>query len=212
MAVGIIQARLGSNRLPGKVMMPVCGKPLLGHMLDQLQHSKKLNRLIVATPDEAIADYAKDRVDVYVGDERDVLGRYFEAAKAFNAEVVVRLTADNPLIDPVLVDEVIEQFEAGEWDYLSNTGDRCFPRGMDVEVFTMAALEKTHREAKAPDEREHVTLYMYQNPDRFRIGSYHYRLTVDTQDDFSFVKNIIERLQDNDKPVRLSNIWNLIEP
>lgn len=212
MAVGIIQARQGSSRLPGKVLLPVCGKPLLGHMLDQLKYAKTLNRIVVATPDREIAEYCQGQTDVYLGDEEDVLGRYFDAAKAFSADVIVRLTADNPLIDPVLVDDVVEQFGLGEWDYFSNTQERSFARGMDVEVFTMAALEKAHTEARAVDEREHVTLYMYQNPDRFRIGSYHYRLTVDTPDDFFFVKNIIERLQENEKPVRLSNIWNLIEP
>jgi len=188
------------------------GKPLLGHMLDQLDHCQALDRIVVATPDQEIADYVSGRVEVFLGDEQDVLDRYYQTSKKFDAKVVVRLTADCPLIDPMLVDDVVQTFQKGKWDYLSNTLERSFPRGMDVEVFSREALERAHLEAKGVDEREHVTLYMVRHPELFSLGSYDVRLTVDTERDFKFIKKLIENLQEKEKPIRLSHMWGHVEP
>ena len=201
--VAIVQARLGSTRLPGKVMREVAGKPLIGHMLDRLDRCKLLDQVVVATPDEdrELIDYVEGRGEaVYQGHESDVLSRYLGAAREHEAEVVVRLTADCPLIDPVLVDRVVEFFLTGSFDYASNTLERGFPRGMDVEVVSIEALERADLETSDPEEREHVTLYLYRHPDRFRTGHFELRLTVDTPADFALVEKLLmaggERLSD----------------
>ena len=201
--VAIVQARLGSTRLPGKVMREVAGKPLIGHMLDRLARCERLDQVVVATPDEdhELIAYVEERgVAIYRGAEHDVLSRYVGAAREQGAEVVVRLTADCPLIDPVLVDQVVEFFLTGSFDYASNTLERGFPRGMDVEVFSIEALERADAETSDPQEREHVTLYLYRHPDRFRTGHFELRLTVDTPADFALVEKMLlaggERLSD----------------
>lgn len=200
--VGIVQARMGSSRLPGKVLRTVSGVALLEYQLRRVSAARELSGLIVATSlsekDEPIASLCRNlNVGIFRGSEHDVLERYYLAAHEARADVVVRLTADCPLIDPSLIDQVIRAFRSmsPSFDYYSNTLDRGFPRGMDVEVMTFDALRRAHFGATDNDEREHVTLHLYRRPHDFRIGSYEYRLTVDTPADFERMQKMIEDLQ-----------------
>lgn len=202
----IVQARMGATRLPGKPLKVVRGKTLLAYLIERLKRVKKADGIVIATTvqpeDLKIVEAAKEaRVPYFCGSEEDVLDRYYQTAKREGAEVVVRVTGDCPLIDPAVIDEVIQFFLQGSFDYASNTLERTFPRGMDVEVFSFAALERAAKEAKAPEEREHVTPYLYRHPEIFSLGNLaraddqsRHRLTVDTQEDLILVSLLIEHL------------------
>lgn len=204
----IVQARIGSSRLPGKVVKTVLGRPLLEYQLKRLKRTVLAEQVIVATTveerDDPIIDVcSQTNTAVFRGSEDDVLRRYLEAAKEYHLDIIVRITADCPLIDPEVVDQGVAKFLQlwPEIDYVSNCHPRTFPRGMDTEIFSFAALEKTDQLAKKSAEREHVTLYMYDEPGRFRIENFSYsqdyssiRLTVDTEEDFVLIKKIIESL------------------
>jgi len=198
----IVQARMGSTRLPGKTMMPLNNKPMLQFLLERLQQSKRVDKIVVATSikveNKVIVELAqKMGVDCFVGSEDDVLDRYYQAAKKFGLLNVVRITADCPLTDPRIVDEVIDKFFENKVDYANNVDPRSFPDGFDVEVFTFSALEKAWRESKS---REHVTTYIREskifkksclkNP----VDLSNIRLTVDTRDDYEKVKWLVECL------------------
>lgn len=202
----IIQARMGASRLPGKPLKEVLGKPLLFYLIERLK--KCAMKIVVATTqqvqDESIASYAQSReVDVVLGDEEDVLSRYWLAAEKANCDVIVRITADCPLMDPQLVLQFVREFLSNysSLDYLSNTLVRSYPRGLDIEVFSKKALQRALQEAKAPEEREHVTPYFYRHPESFRLKNvlYHHdesshRWTVDTLEDFELIRRFIEML------------------
>lgn len=219
----IVQARMGASRLPGKPLLEVLGRPLLSYLIERLKRCNKVERIAVATSclpqDDPIVDVAnKEKVAVIRGDETDVLSRYWLACQELDAASVVRITADCPMIDPPLVDVVCTLFMATEADYVSNTQRRTYPRGFDVEVFTREALEKSNKEAIDPEEREHVTLYIRRNPQLFQMRSYaeledlsHYRFVVDTQEDFEFVKKIMERLYPVYPSFRLSDILKVLK-
>lgn len=175
--VCISQARMTSTRLPGKVLMEAAGQPLLTHHLGRLARCRSLDALVLATTvngtDDPVAELAGSLgVPVFRGDEQDVLGRFAGAAAMADADVVVRVTADCPLIDPALVDRVVTAFlgSVPPLDYLSLDVTR-FPRGLDSEVFTRAALDEAAANASEPAEREHVTAHLYRRPERFRIGA-----------------------------------------
>jgi spore coat polysaccharide biosynthesis protein SpsF len=225
-AVAVVQARMTSTRLPGKVMMPVLGKPLLGYELERIARAGSISRIVVATTRNGTDDVVERYVSslgfgVYRGSEDDVLGRYREAAAAFGASVVARLTADCPLIDPAVIDHVVNAFFDDESapDYASNVlGRRTYPRGLDTEVFTAKALEKSWKEAELPSEREHVTPYMYNHPEIFKLkGIYNgtdlsiHRWTVDTKEDFTLIKLILEALYPSNSAFSLENIVNLMD-
>lgn len=204
----IVQARMTSTRLPGKVLMPVLGKPLLGYELERLQRCKLADKLVVATTTNATDDPVEAlcrewNVPVSRGSESDVLSRYYEAAREANAQTIVRVTADCPLIDPIVVDQVISRYKSaeGQLDYVSNTLARTYPRGLDTEVFSFKALETAHREATEPTHREHVTPFFYTQPERFKLASVEasenlgqHRWTVDTPEDFELIRRILETL------------------
>jgi len=224
--VAVVQARMTSTRLPGKVMMPVLGKPLLGYELERIARAKSISRIVVATTTNETDDLVERYVSslgfgVYRGSENDVLGRYREAAAAFDAAVVVRLTADCPLIDPAVIDLVVDVFsnDAAMPDYASNIlGRRTYPRGLDTEVFTAEALKRSEQEASLPSEREHVTPYIYNHPDIFKLkGIYNdtdlsrYRWTVDTKEDFTLIKLILEALYPANPFFDLKNIVRLMD-
>ncbi|MBI3021852.1 MAG: glycosyltransferase family protein [Candidatus Omnitrophica bacterium] len=204
--VGIIQARMGSSRFPGKTLYPVNGQPMLSWMLTRVAQARRLDHWLVATTDqvadEAIVSYCQDhRVPVFRGHELDVLDRYYRAARDAGAGVVVRLTADCPLIDPRVIDQVIETFQLGTSDYVSNVTPlpSSFPDGMDVEVFSMAALNRAWRDAVKPSDREHVTFYMWQHPETFQLYRVEhepdwsrYRLTVDSPQDLEVIEAIMK--------------------
>lgn len=212
----ILQARMGSSRLPGKVLMPVLGKPLLAYELERLQRVDNADTVLVATTrlpeDDAIAALcAETGVSCHRGSDADVLDRYYQAAQEVGAKRIVRVTGDCPLIDPEVVSAVIDAFDAAALsrepaDYLSNTLERTFPRGLDVEIFSRDTLETAWKEAIDPAEREHVTPFIYRHPNRFRIQQYrqavnrsHLRWTVDVPDDFRLVETILTHLYP-DKP------------
>jgi spore coat polysaccharide biosynthesis protein SpsF len=207
--VAIIQARIGSSRLPGKVLMPLGGTSVLGCVVDRLRVSRRLDDVIVATSelsaDDAVVSEAR-RLNVAVarGSADDVLARFFHAALEARADVVVRITSDCPLIDGAVVDEVIDAHAHGRCcDYASNTITRTYPRGLDTEVFSVRALERAHGEASLPYQREHVTPYFYQNPQTFRLCSYvdpsgadrsALRWTLDTAADYAFLEEVYARI------------------
>ncbi|TWA87424.1 spore coat polysaccharide biosynthesis protein SpsF [Azospirillum brasilense] len=175
--VCISQARMTSTRLPGKVLIEAAGKPLLAHHLGRLARCRTLDALVLATTvngtDDPVAELAAALgATVFRGDEQDVLGRFAGAAAMAGADVVVRVTADCPLIDPALVDRVVSAFldAAPPLDYLSLDVTR-FPRGLDAEVLTRAALDTAAAGATEPAEREHVTAHLYRRPERFRVGA-----------------------------------------
>ena len=220
----IIQARMGSKRLPGKVLKEVFEKPLLQLQIERVTRSKYLNSLMVATTnnneDKKIIDLCRKlSVPYYCGSETDVLSRYYYAARNAKADIIVRLTGDCPLIDSQVIDTVIREFLKSypQVDYVSNTLVRTFPRGMDTSVISFSALEKSFFEAKNPLDREHVTSFIYLNPKQFKLKNvcYHqevsyYRLTVDTEEDFFLIKRIIEGLYGGKPWFTLEDIINFL--
>ena len=209
--VAIIQARTGSTRLPGKVLLPLLAEPLLVHVVRRVSRASLVDTTVVATTtlpnDDPIVDLAT-RAGWLVarGSEMDLLERYLGAARAHEAERVVRITSDCPLIDPGVIDEVIAALDAGGADYASNTLEpRTFPRGLDVEAMTMAALEEAGREDHDPASREHATPYLYRHPERFRLTGVRlpvdlsaHRWTVDRQEDYELVRRIYDGLGRDD--------------
>jgi len=204
----IIQARMGSSRLPGKTLMNLAGKPLLGHLIDRVQVSTHVKSVVVATTtrksDNKIAAYARKRnLPVFRGSEEDVLDRFYQAATLFKADPLVRVTPDCPLHDPQVLDRVITTFLEDDYDYVSNAITPTYPDGLDAEIFTYAALRKAWSEARLPSEREHVTAYMVNHPHLFRLHNVekegldlsHLRWTVDTARDFEFVRRIYAKMK-----------------
>ncbi len=206
--VAIIQARMTSTRLPGKVLMPLAGRPMLAWQLERVQRATRLDHIVVATTvnatDDAIVAFCREHgVAVTRGSEQDVLGRYADAARSFDATTVVRLTSDCPLMDPALIDAVVDRFAATQpgCDYMSNMLEPSFPYGLAVEVMTAQALLQADADARDPQEREHVTPFIYWRPKRFALQSYarqpslsHHRWTVDTPQDLELVSRIIAAL------------------
>lgn len=206
MVLAVLQARMSSSRLPGKVMRPILGRPLIELQVERLRRSQRLGRIVVATSvhsdDDGLADHVESLgLAVHRGELDDVLSRFHGAIEANGGgEHVVRLTADCPLADPDLIDQVIARhLEAGA-DYTANTEGRTYPKGLDVEVCRIAALEAAHVETRDPYEREHVTAFLYRRPERFKLASLtrdpplKYRWTVDTPEDFAFVEAVYEAL------------------
>lgn len=205
--VAIIQARMGSTRLPGKILKPILGEPLLARMLERVRRAKKLDTVVVATTDkpedDAIAQIAKNAgVKVFRGSENDVLDRFYKAAKEARADVVIRLTGDCPLMDPGVIDLVVAHFEAGQHAFDYSSTPRNYPEGLDTEIFTFVALEEAARRATLPSEREHVSPYIKNHLERFTCASWQegsgdyssMHWSVDTQADFDFVTKIFEQL------------------
>lgn len=222
----MIQARMGSSRLPGKVMKKVVGKPLLEHIINRLSFCNNVDKIIVITSEEVENEpieqlCEKLNVDCFVGDEKDVLDRYYKAAKKFNLndeDSIVRITADCPLIDPKIVDDVIKKHLEGSYDYTTNTLIRTFPDGLDCEVFTLSVLKEMWNNAKLKSEREHVTLYIKNNPENYDLGNIeqdvdwsNLRWTVDEKEDFILIKNIYECLYDEEGIFLMDDILQLFE-
>jgi len=223
--LAIIQARMGSTRLPGKVLMKVNGRPLLAYQLDRISKSKKLDKVIVATStlerDNAIENFCKDYgVDCYRGSENDVMSRYYECAKKYNPDTVVRMTADCPLIDPSIIDKVIQKFKEDKVDYCANTVPpeaSKFPDGSDVELFSMKALTKAYNETTDAHLREHVTFQFWQT-DEYKSTQYigdkdysKYRITVDYPEDFEVVEFIFNELENRKSFGNLDEIIEILE-
>jgi spore coat polysaccharide biosynthesis protein SpsF len=204
-AVAIIQARMGSSRLPGKILAELAGQPMLARCVARLGRAQMLDDLLVATTTSPVDDVTTELCATrgwrcFRGSEDDVLDRYYQAARLQDMDVVVRVTSDCPFIEPEIVDRVIREFSERQpdVDYASNViPERTYPRGLDVEVFTVRALERAWREDDNAAWREHVTEYITRNPDRFRLhGVCHpenlsqWRWTVDTAEDLRFARLI----------------------
>lgn len=224
-ATVIVQARMGSTRLPGKVLKPILGRPMFSYQLERLRAAQRVERIVVATTtepaDAAIVDFCSaEQVPCVRGSETDVLSRYALAAAEWNARTVVRVTADCPLIDPELIDEAIRQFaEAnGAYHYVSNMLQPTWPYGMAVEVFPREVLEEADREATQPAEREHVTPFIYWRPQRYRLKSLtrqpdlsQHRWTVDTPEDFELIGRILQALYPDNPRFTLQDVLTLLE-
>jgi len=222
----IIQARVGSTRLPNKILLKVSDKEILIHVVERVLRATKIDEVIVATTtspnDKLVVDlienFNHERVTTFQGSEEDVLDRYYQAAKKSNSDIVVRITSDCPLIDWELLDHMVNTFVDGDYDYISNVlTKRTYPRGLDVEVFSFSVLEKMWETCEKQREREHVTTYVRENPSIFKTLNVeqdtdlsHLRWTVDEEDDLKLVKIIYDELQD--KPEFLTDdILGLIE-
>jgi len=216
---------MGSTRLPGKALKLINGKiPMLKFQLGQLKFSKQIQKIVIATTtlesDNVIVDFCKkNNLEYFRGESNDVLDRYYQCSKNYDFPIIVRITSDNPLIDPKIVDKVIDLFINSKCDYMSTEHPKTYPLGFAVEVFNFKSLEKAWKEAKLPSEREHVTPYLYKNNNLFLHCNHsyaddlsHIRCTVDTDDDFTLIEKIIHKLNMN--PIHLEHVLELlsIEP
>lgn len=210
MIAAIIQARMGSTRLPRKVLMTIDGQPLLQLQLERVAQSKLIDKIVVATTtskaDDVLYDYCVDhKIECFRGSENDVLQRYYDCAKQFGASVIVRLTADCPFSDPAVIDKTIELYNRSNVDYAANTvppDTSTFPDGSDVEVFSFSALERAHREARDQADREHVTFYFWKSNKTFRTAQLKndenwspYRFTVDYPEDLEVITFVVRELR-----------------
>lgn len=223
--VAIVQARMGSTRLPQKTLAPLAGKPMLAHILERIQAVEAIDQIVIATTtrpeDEAIVHLAQDLdVPVYRGSVEDVLDRFYQCARQIGAHTIVRVTADDPFKDPQIIQEMLEHWQAAypAYDYLSNTLEPTYPEGLDVEIFTMEALEQAWREATLPSDREHVTPYIWRQPHRFRLFSWkreedlsHLRWTVDYPEDLAFAQAVYQRLYPQNPRFLMKDILALLE-
>ncbi len=219
-ATAILQGRIGSQRLPGKVFFPLVEKPVMQHVYERIRHCRNIDRIIIATTtrrkDDGIAALFEGLgVPVFRGSEADPLDRYHQAAGHYGVKHVVRIMADCPLVDPEVVDEVIEKYFSGDYD-LSYLGGE-FPTGLDVTVFSYAALEKCRNAARLQSEREHITAYMTHNPDQFNIGVFekfkgllHHRWVMDHPADYEFIKLVYKALYEPGKVFHSRDILKLL--
>lgn len=204
--LAIIQARTGSTRLPGKVLLDLAGKSALEHVIERMRHCKLVDDFIVATTisrqDLPIVNLCAELgVRVYCGCEEDPLERYFQAARLFGGEHIIRIKADCPAIDPLVVDQAVQLHLATRADYTTNTMERTYPVGQDVEIVTRQTLLRLWREARLFSEREHITLYIHKHPDKFHTehlkwdADYsHKRWTMDNPEDYELLKLVFEAL------------------
>jgi spore coat polysaccharide biosynthesis protein SpsF len=206
--LAIIQARMASSRLPGKVLLDICGKPMLERVLDRVKLARSIDNILVATTtdpsDDVLAKWCREhQVDCFRGSMQDVLDRFYQAGVTYSPRYIVRVTADCPVIDPGLIDETVLACQEIGVDFaatrLPPPFHRTYPIGLDVEVSTFSALERAWREAKLPAEREHVFPYLYDQPGRFNLKILNHepdygslRWTVDTADDLELIRRIYE--------------------
>ncbi len=224
MNLAIIQARFSSKRLPGKVLKPLVGKPMLVHQLERLQNAKHIDNLVVATSlhpsDNPIEELVLQAgFDVYRGDLEDVLSRFCGAANEYpEADTILRLTADCPLTDWAVIDAAVELYEQGQFDYVSNGAPPTWPDGLDVEVIARHVLLDAGQHAKLISEREHVTPYIHRHREKYNIGNLinstdhsALRWTVDEQEDFDFVSEIYQRLYSKNPNFSTQEVLALLE-
>jgi spore coat polysaccharide biosynthesis protein SpsF len=208
----IVQARMNSTRLPGKVLLNINGRPMLSYLIERVASARCVDQIVVATSTESHDDMIsafceRERILCYQGSLDDVLDRYYQAARELGCDVVVRLTADCPLIDPIVIDTVVGVFKSGQFDFVANTVPPVgtYPDGMDVEVFSFEALERAWKEASKPSDREHVTFYFWKNPELFSTTRHdldvdlgEYRLTVDYPEDLEVIRSLFRDLYPQD--------------
>ena len=223
MRLAILQARTSSSRLPGKVLRPILGVPMFLRQIERVTRSKKIDKFVVATSvnlfDDEIEKLCQSNgIKCFRGSLDDVLDRFYQTAVKFPADHIVRLTADCPLADPAVIDRVIQYYESGNFDYVSNALEPTFPDGLDVEIFRAACLREAWKEAILPSEREHVTPFIYQHPARYRIGHYKnatdlsfLRWTVDEEADFQLITQIYTHLYQNRPDFSTDDILALLD-
>jgi spore coat polysaccharide biosynthesis protein SpsF len=223
MILAILQARLSSRRLPQKVLKPLLGKPMILRQIERLQRSKKIDKLVVATSNESSDDSIEtlcrlNDIHCFRGSLNNVLDRYYQAASLDNPDFIVRLTADCPLTDPNVIDDVISFYMEGDYDYASNALSPTFPDGLDIEIFKYSCLKQAWIEARLSSEYEHATPYIYNNPKKFKLGNYensedlsHLRWTVDEPEDFEFVTKIYESLYPTNPEFSMYDILGLLD-
>lgn len=218
----IIQARMSATRLPGKVLMEIEGKPMLWHVVERLKYSRKIDGIVLAIPDtkknNKLENFAIDNnIKYFRGSEENVLFRYYETAKEFKCDVIVRVTSDCPLIDFEVADKAVDMHLSSEADYTANILKRTYPRGLDVEVLNFKALEKSFKEANGKQHCEHVTLYIREHPEKFKRVSVenrkdfsHLRWTVDEKEDMEFIREIYKRLHKKGKIFLMAEIIKVL--
>ncbi|MGG1676527.1 cytidylyltransferase domain-containing protein [Neobacillus sp. NRS-1170] len=221
----IIQARMGSTRLPGKVMKKILGKTILEHVVTRVKQSNQIDEIVIATTNKAEDDpiaIEADRLQVnyYRGSEHDVLSRYYFSAKENDADIIVRITSDCPLIDPVITDQIIGFYKTKNYDIVSNAGaepsQRTYPRGLDTEVFSFEQLENAFNNATERYQKEHVTPFIYENSDKVYfyknyIDYSKFRWTLDTIEDFELITKVYEYLYHGEHNFYLDDIIRLFE-
>ncbi|WP_375724546.1 glycosyltransferase family protein [Arcobacter sp. KX21116] len=224
MIIAIIQSRMGSSRLPGKVMKKIDNKILMEYQLDRVLASKRIDKVVIATSilkqDDVIENFCNDYgIECFRGSENDVLSRYYECAKYYKADIIVRLTADCPLVDPLIIDKVIDKFKEDNVDYCGNTvplETNTFPDGTDTEVFSMESLSKAYKEIKDFHFREHVTFQFWQNKEYSKTQLFNeknysdYRITVDYPEDFEVVSFIFRELKKRESFGHLDEIIEIL--
>lgn len=222
MILAILQARFSSSRLPGKVLKPMLDKPMLLHQIERIQRSKMIDQLVVATSTDASDDGIEQmclahNIAVFRGDLDNVLDRFYQCVKLYNPSHIVRLTGDCPLTDWQIIDQTIEHHLEGDYDYTNNCVKPAFPDGLDVEIITHSTLKNAWNNATLPSEKEHVTYYINQRKDKFKIGGFHHtkdllhlRWTVDEPEDFVFVEKIYQYLYDNNPFFLMGDILKLL--
>ena len=229
--VAIIQARLESNRLPGKVLKSILGRPMLWHIVERVRAVPSISEVVVAVPDnpanEVLRRFCADnQIALFAGSETDVLDRYYRAAQHFKADPILRITADCPMADPQLIERLIQTYGCGRYDHIgvaSGAGAQLmdkggFPDGLDAECFGFSALDRAWHEAIDLRDREHVTRYIWNNKEMFRCGELtsnrvypKLRLTVDHPEDFELVTKIYESLYSEGRPFELSDVMKFLE-
>lgn len=223
--VATIEARMNSSRLPGKVLLPLAGKPMLQRIIERLQRSKYIDEIMVATTTNDIDDVLvklaeKCGVSHFRGNEEDVLGRVFQAAQLSRADIIVRATGDNPLIDAGLIDQGMEMFFEKEVDYLGNSTTKSFPTGLSLEIFSTSVLEEVEKIALSPADRSHVSSFIYQHPEKYKLylwkaeGTYFFpelRITVDKQADYELIQTIYKRLLPKNEYFNVLDIIELVK-
>lgn len=226
--VTVIQARTGSSRLPNKIMMPLSGAPLLIRMVERVKASKLAGTIVVATTEEPSDDLIEDlckqnNFNLFRGNPTDLLDRHYQAAKLFNADAVVKIPSDCPLIDPEIIDKVLKYYinNSDKFDFVSNLHPATYPDGNDVEIMSFNVLEEAWKNATKQLEREHTTPYLWENANRFRIGnvvwetgldySMTYRFTIDYLKDYNFIKSVYDELYPINPNFILQDILNLLD-
>ena len=226
--VCIIQARMGSNRLPGKVMREICDTPMLELLIERLKHARRLDAIVVATTDKPADDVLEalaSRLDVgcFRGSEDDVLDRVLKAAQAAKADVIVEITGDCPLTDPAMVDRVTDVYLANRYDFVGNRAARIrptYPNGFGIRIFSTAVLAEVDRLTQDPADREHVSIYIWEHPERFTLHTadsdlperhWDHRLTVDTIEDLEVIRAIFEELHPKNPAFGIGEVLEVLE-
>lgn len=225
MIIATIQVRMGSTRLPQKALKKILGKPMLWHLINRVKKANLVDKIVIATTtneeDKTIINFAKENgIDYYAGSENDIVDRLYKTAKKFNAEAIVRVTGDCPLIEPRIIDKEIEYYIKNRdgIDYISNVHPRrTYPDGLDTEIYPFKTLERMWKEIKDPFLREWICTYIIENSDKFRAANIEneenlslMRWTVDYKEDLEFVREIYNKLYKHDKVFHMEEILKLL--